>query len=317
MRVTLEPTWPDDVAPLVRALSHPQPRQCLPWPDEPQQTADLLLNEPTGSAYVIRVDGQVAGLIRCLPEFGLWVAPEWRGRGIGQRAGVLALSRHFAAGHERAVASTGQGNARVLSRLGFQPKKGQDRLALQAMGHEAPGLALTLTRADFAHAAPFHLQTRRCQILPFTADDLPALRRIATAPAAARMLLIFRPEMTQPEFDALMTPFAGRPPFRLAIRAGGRTIGSIGVGRGQVPPIFYFLAADQAGQGLASEIVPAFCDELWLRYAFRGLSAEVMADNPASGRVLEKAGFAKAGPITMVSRGRDAPAPGWLYRRDY
>lgn len=319
MRVVLDPARPDDVAPLVQALPHLPLKQWLHWPGDLPQIADLRLNEASGCVYLIRADGRFAGLIRCLPEFGLWVAPEWQGRGIAQRAGVLALSRHFAAGHERAVATASQGNGtllRVLSRLGFQPQR-PDRLFPHAMGHEVPGQVLTLSCADFARAAPFHVQTPRSQILPFTADDLPALRHIATAPAAARMLLIFRPGMAQPEFDALMTPFAGRPPFRLAIRAGGRTIGSIGVGRGQVPPIFYFLAADQAGQGMASEIVPAFCNEVQLRYAFRGLTAEVMADNPASGRVLEKAGFAKAGPITMVSRGRAAPAPGWLYQRDY
>lgn len=319
MRVALERTRPEDVASLVRALSHPDLKRWLNWPDSPEQIANEVLNEASDSEYAIRVDGQFAGLIRCQPEFGFWVVPELQGRGIAQRAGILALSRYFAAGHDRAFATTRDGNdasLAVLTRLGFTPN-GPIRLYSQAVGDEVPGQILALTRADFARAVPFRVQTPRTEILPFTADDLPILHGIATAPEAARMLLIFRPGMEQIAFNALMTPFAGRPPFRAAVRLGDRTIGSIGVGKGEAPPIFYFLAADQAGKGIASEIVPAFCDELALRYGISGLTAEVMADNPGSARVLEKAGFSKVEAITMQSKGREGPAPGWLYQRDY
>ena len=131
------------------------------------------------------------------------------------------------------------------------------------------------------------------------------------------MLFLFRPGMEMVAFQALMGRFEGRPPFRAAVRMGERVVGSIGVGKGAQPPIFYFLARDLAGQGIASEIVPDFCQELHHRYGLTRLTAEVMADNPASMRVLQKAGFRQTAERMLTSKGRDAPAPGFGFARDF
>lgn len=105
------------------------------------------------------------------------------------------------------------------------------------------------------------------------------------------------------------------PPFRAAIDRDGRVICSIGIGAGATPPIYYFLAPEAAGQGLATEVVGAFAAEMLARHAPAALTAEVFADNPASCRVLEKCGFARIEARSLSSAARPAPAPGWLFRR--
>ena len=87
------------------------------------------------------------------------------------------------------------------------------------------------------------------------------------------------------------------------------------IGAGAAPPVYYFLAPEAAGQGLATEIVGAFAAEMVARHAPAGLTAEVFADNPASCRVLEKCGFARVEAHRFSSVARPAPAPGWLFRR--
>ena len=63
-----------------------------------------------------------------------------------------------------------------------------------------------------------------------------------------------------------------------------------------------------AGGGLGFEVVAGFAT--WLDRAGIGpLSAEVFTDNPASRRVLEKAGFRLSGEGMGVSAARAAPAP--------
>ena len=129
------------------------------------------------------------------------------------------------------------------------------------------------------------------------------------------MLFLFAPDMGRAAFDAIFPPGARVPPFRAAIERDGRVIGSIGIGAGAAPPVYYFLAPEAAGQGLATEIVGAFAAEMVARHAPAGLTAEVFADNPASARVLEKCGFARVEARSLSSAARPGPAPGWLFRR--
>ncbi|MDO5604480.1 MAG: GNAT family N-acetyltransferase [Paracoccus sp. (in: a-proteobacteria)] len=104
--------------------------------------------------------------------------------------------------------------------------------------------------------------------------------------------------------------------MRMAVRLAGRCIGRVGVGGGAEPSIFYFLAPDVAGQGIASEIVAPFCAATEARFALNTLMAEVFCDNPASHRVLTKAGFVVIRMVTdLESAGRSVAAPGWIMRR--
>ena len=57
----------------------------------------------------------------------------------------------------------------------------------------------------------------------------------------------------------------------------------------------FWLGVDSWGQGFATEAVSAFCDHVFATTGFTRLGARVFDGNPASGRVLVKAGFALEG----------------------
>jgi RimJ/RimL family protein N-acetyltransferase len=59
-------------------------------------------------------------------------------------------------------------------------------------------------------------------------------------------------------------------------------------------------------QALLADAIP--------RFALTEIDADHFADNPASGRVLLKLGFAKTGTGTGTSGARDGPAPMVTYR---
>lgn len=57
------------------------------------------------------------------------------------------------------------------------------------------------------------------------------------------------------------------------------------------PEIGYWLGEPFWGKGIATEAVKAFVNFLFTNFDFRSLTANVFEGNPASGKVLEKAGF--------------------------
>ncbi|MFC7704939.1 GNAT family N-acetyltransferase [Plastorhodobacter daqingensis] len=160
------------------------------------------------------------------------------------------------------------------------------------------------------------IATDRLLLRPMVADDAGDLRRIVTRPEVGRMLFVFPPDWTLAAAGAFIeaTAFHGAPPFRLAITRAGRFIGSIGVGAGDEPSIFYFLDPVEAGQRLGAEAVHGFVDALFRHYPMPALGAEVFQDNPASARLLERIGFRKTGAATHSSAARVEPAAIWLYR---
>jgi len=90
----------------------------------------------------------------------------------------------------------------------------------------------------------------------------------------------------------------GNPPCNLAIVLEGETVGSVGVERygdlnrltGEVG---YWLGETHWGKGLATEAVRLMTDYAFDRFDFERLQATVLEWNPASCRVLEKAGFVR------------------------
>lgn len=161
----------------------------------------------------------------------------------------------------------------------------------------------------------FRTGSARCLIRSVAAPDLDPLYAIATDPAVAPMLLLFSPGMSRAQIAGIFPPGADCPPFRAAVDMDGRTVGSIGVSAGARPSIVYFLAPAVSGRGLASEIVPAFIAALAHDFGLRALRADVFVDNPASLRVLEKAGFIRTGRTMLRSAARPAAAPAWVLER--
>lgn len=77
--------------------------------------------------------------------------------------------------------------------------------------------------------------------------------------------------------------------------------------------IGYWVAPDMWHEGLASEAVQALVETNPLQD--ETLFASVFQDNPASSRVLERAGFVYVGEAESHSLTRDAIVPTWTYLR--
>jgi RimJ/RimL family protein N-acetyltransferase len=67
----------------------------------------------------------------------------------------------------------------------------------------------------------------------------------------------------------------------------------------------YWLAVPLWGRGLMSEAVGAMVDHAFAVAGIDLLTASYFTENPASGTVLRKAGFAEMGPSTVYCRARD------------
>ncbi|WP_091736657.1 GNAT family N-acetyltransferase [Phenylobacterium immobile] len=76
------------------------------------------------------------------------------------------------------------------------------------------------------------------------------------------------------------------------------------------PELGYWLGRDFWGQGLATEATDAALVWASREWGKRAVQARHYADNPASGAVLNKAGFLYTGAVTLAqSLARAAPAP--------
>lgn len=93
-------------------------------------------------------------------------------------------------------------------------------------------------------------------------------------------------------------PFRDYLAYSLETREDHVVIGSVGStyyeDAGQVG-VTYFIGAACRGRGYMTEALRAFAAHLLRTYPLEALCATVRAANPASGRVLEKAGFLRTG----------------------
>jgi len=166
-------------------------------------------------------------------------------------------------------------------------------------------------------AAGFRIETPRLVLRPFSEADLPALARIGADPRVAPMMGTI--PMPWPARERRLwvekSRFRGEIGFRCAIaRRDGALIGAAGLGAAPAS-LAYFLDPDIWGHGYATEAMRAFLG--WVFDRFPGLdviAADRFADNPGSGRVLEKLGFARTGQGTGSSLARLEPAPNIHYR---
>jgi ribosomal-protein-alanine N-acetyltransferase len=82
----------------------------------------------------------------------------------------------------------------------------------------------------------------------------------------------------------------------LCIEIDHAAVGGIGIHRGQdvhrqTATVGYWLGEEFWGRGIMTKAVTAVTDFCFDNFPLRRISAEVFANNPASARVLEKAGF--------------------------
>ena len=86
--------------------------------------------------------------------------------------------------------------------------------------------------------------------------------------------------------------------FSLAIEVDGAAVGGIGIIRGidierVSAELGYWLGEEYWGRGIVSAAIRKFAPWVMERYSLTRLHADCFTDNPASSRVLEKAGFTR------------------------
>jgi ribosomal-protein-alanine N-acetyltransferase len=93
-----------------------------------------------------------------------------------------------------------------------------------------------------------------------------------------------------------------QPATNFCIEIDGAAVGGIGIHVGQdvhrhTATLGYWLGEKFWGRGIVTEAVAALSDFWFENFPLRRISAEVFANNPASARVLEKAGFVFEGRL--------------------
>lgn len=155
------------------------------------------------------------------------------------------------------------------------------------------------------------IETRRLTLRAPEPRDLNKLAQLADDPGVARMTLRMPSPYRLDDAEAFMAQVAAQDPRRAATylieHEDEGPIGVIGLFEDEdpAPEVGYWIGRPFWGRGFATEALDGalgWASRAWKR---RALVAGHFADNPASGRVLEKAGFLYTGERrTGFSRAR-------------
>ncbi len=164
-------------------------------------------------------------------------------------------------------------------------------------------------------------RTERLLLRPGWAEDAPALARAIADEAVVRNLATAPWPYDLADAEAFLAAprDPALPSFLITERTDGapRLIGACGLGRrpsGAVE-LGYWIARAHWGQGFATEAGEALI-AIACTLKLQRLEASHFIDNPASGRVLEKLGFAATGlSAARYSCARGAEAMSRLYSR--
>ena len=142
------------------------------------------------------------------------------------------------------------------------------------------------------------LVLERCTIRPWRLDDAESLARHANNRKIwlAVRDLFPHPYTIQDAREFLQRTISEGSAMKFCIEIDGVAVGGIGVHPGEdvhrhTATMGYWLGEEFWGRGVMTEAVTAVTDFCFENFLLRRISAEVFANNPASARVLEKAGF--------------------------
>jgi RimJ/RimL family protein N-acetyltransferase len=142
------------------------------------------------------------------------------------------------------------------------------------------------------------LVLKSCTIRPWRLDDAESLVKHANNRKVWLALrdLFPHPYTIQDAHEFLQRAISELPTTKFCIEVNGRTVGGMGIRLGQdvhrhTATLGYWLGEDSWRRGIMSQAVAALTDFCFDNLPLHRLSAEVFANNPASARVLEKAGF--------------------------
>ncbi|NVJ98631.1 MAG: GNAT family N-acetyltransferase [Alphaproteobacteria bacterium] len=150
------------------------------------------------------------------------------------------------------------------------------------------------------------ISTDRLIIRSFRLEDAAAFHGWRNDADVARYTLWEFP-YPMAEAEKISAEMASKPPFpegewyQLIIedRASGNAVGDIGIGNGVTPEgagvvsVGYSLSRVAQGKGYMTEVLAALLPTLIVPLKVTKFIAEIDVRNPASGRVLEKAGFVR------------------------
>jgi ribosomal-protein-alanine N-acetyltransferase len=151
------------------------------------------------------------------------------------------------------------------------------------------------------------LKLEHCTLRPYRPDDEPALVRHATNRNVSRnMRDRFPYPYTTDDARAWIARVSGQSPVaQFAIVVDGQPAGGIGVEAGtdvfrRSAEIGYWLGEPYWGRGLATEALRAVTEYAFQTFDICRLEAGVFEWNPASARVLEKAGYTLEGRARLA-----------------
>jgi [ribosomal protein S5]-alanine N-acetyltransferase len=144
----------------------------------------------------------------------------------------------------------------------------------------------------------------RCTVRPWRLDDAQSLARHANN---RKVWLVVRdlfphPYTIQNAHEFLQRTISEQSAMKFCIEIEGVAVGGIGVHPGEdvhrhTATVGYWLGEEFWGRGIMTDVVIAVTDFCFDNFPLRRISAEVFSNNPASSRVLEKAGFTFEGRL--------------------
>ncbi|HEU5313458.1 MAG TPA: GNAT family N-acetyltransferase, partial [Candidatus Udaeobacter sp.] len=141
-------------------------------------------------------------------------------------------------------------------------------------------------------------------IRPWRLDDAESLAKHANNRKVWLALrdLFPHPYTIQDAHEFLQRATSEQPTTKFCIEVDGAAVGGIGIRLGQdvhrhTATLGYWLGEKFWGRGIVTEAVAALSDFWFENFPLRRISAEVFANNPASARVLQKAGFVFEGRL--------------------
>lgn len=164
------------------------------------------------------------------------------------------------------------------------------------------------------------LALTRSTIRPFRHDDAASIARYANNRKVWRNL---RDLMPHPYAESDAHDFVGRAlaaprPTNFAIEVDGAAVGGIGLRLKDdieriAAEVGYWLGEPFWGRGILSEAVPAFTRWALAEFTLTRIEAWVFEWNPASARVLEKAGYVREGMLRRSAIKDGVIINRWLY----
>ena len=148
------------------------------------------------------------------------------------------------------------------------------------------------------------LTLKQCTLRPWRLDDAGSLARHANNRKVWLSLRdIFPHPYTIDDAHTFLKSVTNSEPVTLfCVEANGAAVGGIGIRIGvdvhrQTAELGYWLSEEFWRRGIMTEAVAAFSDFCFNNFQLRRIYAEPFANNPASVRVLEKAGFTFEGRL--------------------